>query len=58
MRQYYSQVQALYDPTVFLLPVLLYGNVILPKTLEAERKYLDWEEPLPKAIIEEIVGGG
>ena len=31
-RQYYSQVQALFDPTGFLAPVLLRGKLLLKKT--------------------------
>lgn len=54
-RQYYSQVQALFDLTRFLLPVVPQGKVYLCKTWELDCKDLDWDKPLAKPVTEEIV---
>ena len=54
-RQYYSQVQALFDPTGFLPPVLLQGKIILRKTWEDECKALGWDNPLPDDVKRKII---
>ena len=54
-RQYYSQVQALFDPTGFLSPVLLQEKIILRKTWEEECNVLGWDDPLPEDIRKEII---
>ena len=48
-------MQALFDPTGFLLPVLVQGKVILRTSWEGERKNIDWEKSLPKEVTEEII---
>ena len=41
-RQYYSQVQALFDPTGFLAPILLRGKILLRQTWEPPNNELGW----------------
>ena len=53
-RQYYSQVQALFDPTGFLSPVLLQGKILLRMTWESECKELGWHDRLPKSVTEAL----
>ena len=54
-RQYYSQIQALFDPTDFLAPVLLKGKILLRKTWEDPCNQLGWDDCLPKELVEEIM---
>ena len=48
--QYYSQVQALFDPTGFLAPVLLQGKILLRKTWEDPCDKLGWDDDLLLAL--------
>ena len=54
-RQYYSQVQALFDPMGFLSPVLLWGKIILRMTWEDNCANLGWDDPLPESVMKEIL---
>ena len=53
-RQYYSQVQALFDPTGFLTPILLRGKLLLRRTWEEPCDELGWDDDLPLALKEDI----
>ena len=55
IRQYYSQIQALFNPTGFLSPVLLWRKIILRMTWEDECKSLGWDDPLPDIVTKEIL---
>ena len=48
-------MQALFDLTGFLSPVLLQGKVIVRKSWEGECKNLDWDESLSMELAEEII---
>ena len=54
-RQYYSQVQSLFDPIGLLAPVMLKAKLILRKTWESECKDLKWDDDLPEVLVKEIV---
>ena len=54
-RQYYSQVQSLFDPIGLLSPVLLKAKLILRKTWEGDCSKLRWDDPLPEVLVREIV---
>ena len=54
-RQYYSQIQALFDPTEFLAPVLLTWKVLLRKTWEDPCDKLGSDDNLPQGLREEIL---
>ena len=54
-RQYYSQVQALFDQIGFLAPVLLRGKVLLRQTWEPPCNELGWDDCLPAELVKEIV---
>jgi len=54
-RQYYSQVQSLFDPVGFLAPVLLTAKILLRKTWEEECQKFRWDDPLPSSLVDEIV---
>ena len=54
-RQYYSQVQSLFDPIGLLAPILLTAKLILRKTWDGECAKLGWDESLPDSLIKEIV---
>ena len=54
-RQYYSQVQALFDPTGFLAPVLLRGKILLRKTWEVPNNELGWDDCLPPDLMKEMI---
>ena len=54
-RQYYSQVQALFDPTGFLAPVLLKGKLLMRKTWEAPNNELWWDDCLPPDLMKEMI---
>ena len=54
-RQYYSQVQSLFDPIGLLAPVLLRAKMLLRKTWEDECSLLKWDDPLPAALVVEMV---
>jgi len=53
--QYYSQVQALFDPTGFLALVLLRGKILLRKTWEVPNNELGWDKCLPPELMREII---
>ena len=54
-RQYYSQVQSLFDPLGLLSPVLLKAKPILRKTWEDGCEKLGWDEPLPSYLVKEMI---
>ena len=54
-RQYYSQIQSLFDPIGFLSPVLLVAKILLRKTWENGCEKLRWDDPLPPLLVKEIV---
>ena len=54
-RQYYSQVQSLFDPLGLLSPVLLKAKPILRKTGEDGCEKLGWDEPLPSYLVKEMI---
>ena len=54
-RQYYSQIQSLFDPIGFLAPILLKAKLILRKTWEDTCQNLRWDDPLPRDLVSEIV---
>ena len=54
-RQYYSQVQSLFDPIGFLAPVLLRAKVLLRRTWEDSCANLKWDDPLPRDIVKEMI---
>ena len=54
-RQFYSQIQALFDPIGLLSPLLLKSKILLRLTWEDECKELDWDSPLPQHIVKEII---
>ena len=54
-RQYYSQIQSLFDPIGFLSPILLRAKILLRRTWEGECKDLQWDDPLPAGLRDEMV---
>ena len=54
-RQYYSQVQSLFDPIGLLSPVLLRAKVLLRLTWEGECSALNWDDPLPEDLVAKMV---
>ena len=54
-RQYYSQVQSLFDPIGFLAPVLLTAKILLRRTWEDGCEKLAWDDPLPLALVKDII---
>ena len=54
-RQFYSQIQSLFDPIGFLAPVLLQAKILLRKTWEGDLARLKWDDPLPKELVHEMV---
>ena len=54
-RQYYSQVQSLFDPVGFLSPILLKAKMLLRKTWEDDCSKLGWDDNLPLDLAKEIV---
>ena len=54
-RQYYSQIQSLFDPIGLLAPVMLSAKLLLRKTWEGSCAALSWDDPLPKNLVDEIV---
>ena len=54
-RQYYSQVQSLFDPIGFLSPVLLRAKVLLRRTWEGDCMKLKWDDPLPEDMTKEMI---
>ena len=54
-RMYYSVIQSLLNPTGFLTPVLLKGKIILRSTWEGDCKGLDWDDPLPDKVRDNII---
>ena len=54
-RQYYSQVQSLFDPLGLLSPVLLSAKILLRKTWEDGCEKLGWDDELPPYLVKEMV---
>ena len=54
-RQYYSQVQSLFDPIGLLSPVLLTAKILLRKTWEGGCEKLAWDNALPADLVQEMI---
>ena len=54
-REYYSQVQSLFDPIGLLAPVLLKAKVLLRMTWEDSCDKLRWDDPLPGPLVKQII---
>ena len=54
-RQYYSQIQSLFDPIGFLSPVLLVAKILLRKTWKNGCEKLGWDESLPPELVKEMI---
>ena len=54
-RQYYSQVQSLFDPIGLLAPVLLKAKILLRHTWEGDCSELKWDDPLPGSLVKQMV---
>ena len=54
-RQYYSQVQGVFDPIGLLSPLLLQAKILLRMTWEDECQDLGWDDPLPRDLVGEIL---
>ena len=54
-RQYYSQIQSLFDPIGLLAPILLTAKLLLRRTWEGDCAKLDWDDPLPNNLVKDIV---
>ena len=54
-RQYYSQVQSLFDPLGLLSPILLQAKMLLRKTWEDGCEKLGWDESLPPNLVDDMV---
>ena len=54
-RQYYSQVQSLFDPLGLLSPLLLQAKILLRKTWENGNEKLGWDEALPSDLVQEMI---
>ena len=54
-RQYYSQVQSLFDPIGLLSPIMLRAKLLLRKTWENDCSKLAWDDPLPAELVREMV---
>ena len=54
-REYYSQIQSLFDPVGFLSPILLSAKLLLRRTWEGECQSLGWDDPLPGPLVAEII---
>ena len=54
-RQYYSQVQSLFDPIGLLAPVLLKAKILLRSTWEGECSELRWDDPLPGCLVRQMI---
>ena len=54
-RQYYSQIQSLFDPLGFLAPVLLKAKILLRKTWDGDCGKLGWDQALPGELVQEMV---
>ena len=54
-RQYYSQIQSLFDPIGLLAPVLLQAKILLRKTWEGECANLKWDDPLPVSLRNDML---
>ena len=50
-RQYYSQIQSLFDPIGLLAPILLRAKVLLRRTWEDSCAKLTWDDHLPQDQI-------
>ena len=54
-RQYYSQVQGVFDPIGLLSPLLLQAKILLRMTWEDECQELGWDDTLPRDLVAEIL---
>ena len=54
-RQFYSQVQSLFDPIGLLSPVLLKAKTLLRKMWEGSCASLGWDDVLPEDLVAEVV---
>ena len=54
-RQYYSQIQSLFDPIGLLSPILLKAKLLLRKTWEDECAKLKWDDPLPAQLVNQMI---
>ena len=54
-RQYYSQIQSLFDPLGFLSPILLVAKILLRSTWENGCERLGWDEPLPAELVQKML---
>ena len=54
-RQYYSQIQSLFDPLGLLSPVLLTAKILLRKTWENGLEKLGWDDALPQCLVTEMI---
>ena len=54
-RQYYSQIQSLFDPIGLLAPVMLKAKVLLRRTWEDSCADLKWDDNLPQPLVNDIV---
>ena len=54
-RQFYSQIQSLFDPVGLGSPVLLVGKILLLKTWENGLEKLSWDDALPEPLVKEMI---
>ena len=54
-RQFYSQVQSLFDPIGLLSPVLLKAKTLLIRMWEGSCASLGWDNALPEDLIAQVV---
>ena len=54
-RQFYSQVQSLFDPIGLLAPILLKAKLLLRRTWEGECTKLSWDDPLPGSLVKDMI---
>ena len=54
-REYYSQIQSLFDPIGLLAPVLLRAKILLRMTWEGECGHLKWDDPLPVDLVKLVL---
>ena len=54
-RQFYSQIQSLFDPLGLLAPLILKAKILLRKTWEEECQKLHWDDALPAGLVSEMV---
>ena len=54
-RQFYSQIQSLFDPLGLLSPVLLSAKILLRRTWENGCEKLKWDDALPQELVQNMV---